>query len=378
MPGSFSNPKALKTWGIMLMVGGFFLPGLVQVLLSSDGTQAGYRGLLVSLELGMIAAGIICYWRGKKQLMSPSERLASRFNMRAFLWQTAGVILMGGSVPLCIAVLVVFLKVKNPDLRQSILLASPIIALGWYCYQRGRKYKTPLAAELLAEDARPPVVYLRSFKDDPIAAESFLFRRIFSFSGLSVALESEEEQLAEAMNELGPFVAIGRPGERLPELGAARMYVSDAEWQNKVGELLARAQLVVLRAGETPGFWWEMQRVIKTIAPERVIVLLPFGRRKYEIFRENVGKYLPSPLPDAGSAGYGTFAAIMDSFTGGAGGLGALKALVYFDHDWTPHLTVLEKLRKVRVTRGKKLLAHLKAALDPAIQRLGVQWRKPV
>jgi hypothetical protein len=51
------------------------------------------------------------------------------------------------------------------------------------------------------------------------------------------------------MSKIGPFVAIGRPGERLPQLGAIRLYVADPEWQEMVTRLMSEAALVVLRAG---------------------------------------------------------------------------------------------------------------------------------
>ena len=85
-------------------------------------------------------------------------------------------------------------------------------------------------------------------KDDTVTAKA----QESGFAGglFSVVVETvtgtEEEQLAEAMKDVGPFVAIGRPGEALPELGAGRPYASHAEWQDQVGQLISKAQLVVL------------------------------------------------------------------------------------------------------------------------------------
>ena len=42
---------------------------------------------------------------------------------------------------------------------------------------------------------------------------------------------------------VGPVLAIGRPGEKLAHLGAARLYVSDDDWQNVAHRLMASAQL---------------------------------------------------------------------------------------------------------------------------------------
>jgi len=65
----------------------------------------------------------------------------------------------------------------------------------------------------------------------------------------NVDLQTEEVIVARVMNQVGPFIAIGKPGEELPDLGAARTYVGSANWQDKVNELVPRAQLVVFRFG---------------------------------------------------------------------------------------------------------------------------------
>jgi len=87
---------------------------------------------------------------------------------------------------------------------------------------------------------RQPVVYLRSFSDDRPAARLNGGR-------------TEEEHLAAVLEPVGPFVAVGRPGEPLPELGARRMYLKDAEWKDVVERLIRSAKLVVIRTGNGPG-----------------------------------------------------------------------------------------------------------------------------
>ena len=49
-----------------------------------------------------------------------------------------------------------------------------------------------------------------------------------------------EEELAGILRCFGPFVAIGRPGEEVSEIGAARMYVEDDDWEVVVSDLLNR------------------------------------------------------------------------------------------------------------------------------------------
>ena len=59
-----------------------------------------------------------------------------------------------------------------------------------------------------------PVLYLRSFADDGCAARRY-------------GALTEEEQLAKALAWVGPLLAVGRPGEVLPHVGAQRIYVAD-------------------------------------------------------------------------------------------------------------------------------------------------------
>ena len=59
------------------------------------------------------------------------------------------------------------------------------------------------------------------------------------------------------MARVGPVIAIGKPGERLPQLGAARLYVDDDHWRDTIDDLMAESALVVVRAGDTPNLWWE-------------------------------------------------------------------------------------------------------------------------
>ena len=67
------------------------------------------------------------------------------------------------------------------------------------------------------------------------------------------------------LDGIGPFVAIGDPKEKLPDLGAARLYVSD-EWREVVIELLARVSLVVMRVATTEAVRWELQQVVSRLA----------------------------------------------------------------------------------------------------------------
>ena len=98
-------------------------------------------------------------------------------------------------------------------------------------FRRSRRHEAVSAAQAMADDPRPPVLYLRSFQDDG----SVLLddQGLPGMQALTRATSptSSEEELARILEQIGPVVAIGKPGEKLPELGAARLYVSHEEWQ---------------------------------------------------------------------------------------------------------------------------------------------------
>jgi len=137
------------------------------------------------------------------------------------------------------------------------LLTLPLSA---FLLQMGRKLSRPDATTLLEADERAPIMLLRSFQDDEksVKRRSALARLLFwGFSRVRL-----EEAIAGELSRFGPFVAIGEPGERLPDLGAARSYFSDGEWQAAVLDWIGRARTIVVIAGKTRSVRWELQQVV--------------------------------------------------------------------------------------------------------------------
>jgi hypothetical protein len=227
---------------------------------------------------------------------------------------------------------------------------------GWLSNKyRERQRKTLInAQDLLKRDERPYVLYLRPFKDDEITS------RLLNLS-------TEEQELATAIHEIGPFVAFGEPGEASPDPGAARMYVEYAGWQSKVKASMAGARLVVARVGNTDGFWWEMITAVDVVGPERLLLLVPDDKNVYEEFREKAVKLFPHQLPD-----HQFLRPRFDSFKSHI----SLEGLLYFEPDWTPRLRRLQApfLRQNYWAPG---VPTFKTALRPIYERLGIEWQRP-
>src|SRR5438552_15113427 len=166
-------------------------------------------------------------------------------------------------------------------LLPSLALFLLVARVGFRLLRSGWKYDAVSAEQLLASDPRPPVVYLRSFEaDDEIfpRPDGFWSKAATILIGYAVTF-SPEQELAEILNHVGPVIAIGKPGEPLPELGAARLYVGDADWKAKVTDMMARSRLVIIRTGSTPKLEWEIDQAM-TRVPRRLLIFASFDEAK--------------------------------------------------------------------------------------------------
>lgn len=168
----------------------------------------------------------------------------------------------------------------NIQLPDFPLVAGLAILVVPVLYVLVRKPSGPSASELrllnpvqtVTASNRPPILYLRSFDLDSVARRSRKF------------LLSSEGALSLILRRFGPVIAIGRPGEAEPMWGAARFYVDDASWQKKIEQLVPCCQLVVWTTGHTGGLQWEIEHLVRSLPPERLLLWLHvhIGRRSEE------------------------------------------------------------------------------------------------
>ncbi len=187
----------------------------------------------------------------------------------------------------------------------ALVMVTSVLAFflfGPMIWRYGHRIGSPLAEDVLKTDQRPPVIYFRSFSQEEA---SHRFWQVIRFGNADPILPGyspwppmEQYKFNKLMNRLGPYIAIGRPGELLPEPGAARLYVSDDEWQDKVIGLLDRALFIVIRAGATPGLQWEISQVLSLLPLTRILLITPARKRDYKVFRDWLSQLLPKPLPE--------------------------------------------------------------------------------
>jgi hypothetical protein len=171
---------------------------------------------------------------------------------------------------------------------QSAVIAFPVLMgatlLGPLLYRRGLRLSAISAAETLRKDTRAPVLFLRSFMDDAEPMTDIRFGRARKNSRLDTLLAPRktfrggrrlEELVAKVVARLGPFVAIGDPSDRLPEIGAARAYHSDDTWQSAIKQWVDTAQLIIQLAGPTSWIRWELDTILARSAGPKLILVFP-------------------------------------------------------------------------------------------------------
>lgn len=185
-----------------------------------------------------------------------------------------------------VLVVAVLARVRNHFLREM-----------WRAYARSAQ------DQLRRPACRHPVLYLRSFPLDANLARPSLPEILLGL----VPLADAEQTLTREMRKVGPVIAIGRPGEALPALGAARFYVSHERWKEKVADVVRVAELVVWATGVTEGLRWEISHLIELLPPEKLVLwahphLLRVGEAEREAewnrFREMLGGLFRRPLPE--------------------------------------------------------------------------------
>lgn len=146
------------------------------------------------------------------------------------------------------------------------------------------------------------VLYLRSFDQDAKRGQlernripaSEMFTPLTFAVPLFFGGKTLEEQVIAVLGKCGRVLALGKPGESLPPPGARRLYLPTDDWQRPVRDLMSRARLVVIFMDPTPGTVWEFNEALKRVAPQRLLLVAPADKERYNRFRARVA---PAALP---------------------------------------------------------------------------------
>jgi hypothetical protein len=133
-----------------------------------------------------------------------------------------------------------------------------VFSLGSALSYRGTRMRLASAADVLGRG--PFTLFLRAFDEE----ES---RR--SDDGATY-----EQELAGVLRRIGPMICVGRPQEKLPKVGALRLYVHDAHWRAVVVELLNNCAAAVVLVSGTENLRWEIMTALRIVPPERLLLVV--------------------------------------------------------------------------------------------------------
>lgn len=178
--------------------------------------------------------------------------------------------------------------------------------------------------KLLREDPRRPILYLRSFEEEPKRATTIgrlhyvlgggrgfyvsarrdaasILRRDLKRTMFRSGRSGFDEQMifAEFFEDLGPYVAVSRPGEGAEnmDLGAAKIVMDDVNWQEGVTELIEASVAIVVDASHTPSLLWEIRQIVLRSSPRRLLLVLPRTDEQYRKVYEACVSAFPKGLP---------------------------------------------------------------------------------
>jgi hypothetical protein len=193
---------------------------------------------------------------------------------------------------------------REPGKHTSQAMTVAFVAVVLGAHRTARRILARRARELDPQDTRAPILLLRAFTDDQ--------REVGQTDGAigpwrrSVTLE---EILTEQLARLGPVIAIGRPGELLTPIGAARLWLDNSAWQDGVHILLDECQYVVMVMGRTHnkegkkvGLAWEVEQIHERDLLSKLILVMPpvsehEAEKRWDGFRALLGAQMPPYAP---------------------------------------------------------------------------------
>jgi hypothetical protein len=122
--------------------------------------------------------------------------------------------------------------------------------------------------QVLEEDKRPSVLYLRPFdrEEEPFAAPLNEECRQLGVpvrhpSRWRQAVTFEEYFAKEVTEKIGPFIALGNPYDYLPPAGAARTYIEDDGWQDVFRTMSHESACILMAPGRSDNLRWELRSI---------------------------------------------------------------------------------------------------------------------
>jgi hypothetical protein len=206
----------------------------------------------------------------------------------------------------------------NPASRAIGMIPLPVLSADCFVIAAASAIAVPVSylaarrvAALSADQAsggnsERAILYLRNFADDDIRMPTSRLSRNSVIERIAVyRLERFEEVLVRHLSGFAPVIAVNPSGIKKAPIGAARVTMSNAEWQARIRDHVAKSPLIVVGAApqrHTDGLGWELSEIERSGAlPKTLLVLPPLPvsalRARWEIFSSMAASYrMPTEL----------------------------------------------------------------------------------
>ena len=149
------------------------------------------------------------------------------------------------------------------SLSASFLAYAVAPIVGGYVLAFTQRHVRWSIGRLLEADERPPILFLRAFKDDQVQLAGVKLSLLGRTGRWLDGIANLDRLLLEEGTPYGPVVAIGNPRDTFPPYGAARGYFDDKTWQAAVADLARAARNIVVCLDRTDGIWWEVGHIAR-------------------------------------------------------------------------------------------------------------------
>jgi hypothetical protein len=273
-------------------------------------------------------------WDRLKHLMTVEVRCAypNKPLSTNYMWGSRVLAIVGASISLGIS--------QDSPVTGTVIGIVILIIAGWL-WAKAREAGIRNAADVVLKEMKFPIVYLRPFKVD---RESSFWYFPLRLSGLLGTLIAEKFLTTPEVRLIGPLwrelqcpvVAVANPDSLRAIHGALRVWISHEFWQQKVREFIRYAPVVLLAVGETKGSMWELEEVVRSVDPRRLVIPIP--RRGRAKLMTVLNRALPKSIDE----------------------LGRTTRFVCFDSDWLPRQVINadEILRRFDVVSCIDRAAH--------------------
>lgn len=307
------------------------------------------------------------------------------------VWSTI-LLLIGGLLVFWPFGVVLRLMNTSDSTFQQLLFPILVLTIGYYLFvrpglralKRARQHFAGVRAPVVDDILQQPIVlYLRSFIDDDTFDDlSRSNRPVDPVSQMFIFPKTTEQQLEDLFESVGPVVCIGDPREKLPQLGAQRMYFRDegSNWQEEARKLMRASKLVIMRAGNSAGLLWELRTIFEEVPLQKMIFLFirrrdssfaEFKKELEQLIQKNSGTHFEVPYLEEPPLTWWQKLYKSQKVYG---------TIVYFDENQQPQALPLEdaiKKQPFRARRSAQFAHALRLALRPAYQSLGIDLPKP-